>query len=107
MKKKKVETELVSQDNLLMWKVNTVGLLKEILINPGTSILKTPVNIYGRILAQVAERASELNDPIMNGLMCRLAMYEISDPNSKEYDQKLLDDTMQKYAEALKNRKSK
>jgi hypothetical protein len=33
----------------------------------------------------VGERASELNDPQLNALMCRLTIYEIADPESKNY----------------------
>lgn len=34
-------------------------------------------------LAQVAERATELNDPVLNTLMIRLNLYEI--PNKERY----------------------
>ena len=71
------------------WKVNTPQLLKEILVNNQTQVLSTPLRIFAGMLAQVATRASELNDPELNALMCRLALYEISDPYSKEYDEKL------------------
>lgn len=75
--------------NDLKWKVNTPGFLKEIMINDGMGILKIPMNIFQRLLAQVAERASELNDKQLNSLMARLALYNICDPTSKDYDDKL------------------
>jgi hypothetical protein len=72
------------------WKVNTPGLLKEIVNNnKHMSVLATPLQIFAHLLGEVATRASELNDPELNALMCRLALYEISDPYSKEYDDKL------------------
>jgi len=72
------------------WKVNTPGLLKEIVNNnKHMSAMATPLQIFAHLLGEVATRASELNDDKMNALMCRLALYEISDPYSKEYDEKL------------------
>ena len=71
------------------WKVHTPGLLKDILTNNQTQVLQIPLQIFASLLAEVATRASELGDPQMNALMCRLALYEISDPYSKEYDAEL------------------
>jgi hypothetical protein len=45
--------------------------------------------ILASLLAEVATRASQLNDDKLNSLMCRLTLYEISDPYSKEYDEEL------------------
>lgn len=89
-KKQKSQLRGKSIDGL--WKVNTVALLREIGENsPSVGIMRQPINIFGRILEQVAGRALELNDPKMNRLMCRLALYEQSDPYSKDYDQKMMD----------------
>ena len=68
------------------WKVHTPQLLKEVLDNPTTQILKIPLTILAGLLFAVAKRASELNDPQLNALMCRLTLYEISDPYSSEFD---------------------
>jgi len=73
----------------LEWKVNTPQLLKEILVNNETSALRIPIAVFGRILAEVSDRALQLNDPKLNALMCRLALYEESDPYSKEYNEEL------------------
>lgn len=79
----------------LMWKVNTPGLLKEITKNNQTAVLKIPLTIFGNLLAEVGERASEINDPKLNALMCRLAIYAESDPYDKEnFNQKLVDKTI-------------
>jgi len=80
----------------LKWRVNTPQLLKEIQNNHGTSILRKPLAILGGILAEVAERAIELNDPKLNALMCRLALYEESDPYSPEYNPDLVNETINK-----------
>ncbi len=80
----------------LEWKVNSGQLLKEILNNPNTAILTSPLKIFSGILAEVGQRASELNDPKLNALMCRLAIYSISDPFSGEYDSKLTNEIIEK-----------
>lgn len=79
------------------WKVNTPSLLKETISNNPTAwALQKPFQIFGLILAEVAERASELNDPKLNALMCRLALYEISDPYNPAYDKELCEQTILK-----------
>jgi hypothetical protein len=89
--------------DLMVWRVNTPGLLREIVIyNPTLQVLAAPVNIFQGILASIAARASELNDPIMNGLMARLALYEITDPYSSDYDQET---TTRLMVEGIKARK--
>lgn len=81
----------LSASNALVWRVNTPGLLREILdANPTASILEKPLNIFGKLLAAVGERAAELSDPKLNALMCRLAIYSISDPNSPDYNEEVV-----------------
>jgi len=69
----------------LGWKVNTPGLLQEVLRNPGTSILAQPMLIFADLLAQVADRAIELDDPQLNILMMRLALYDQADPTKRSF----------------------
>lgn len=71
----------------LEWKVHTPNLLREVLENPGTSALRIPLNIFGKLLAEVGERAAEINDPKLNELMLRLAIYEQGDPEIYTFDQ--------------------
>jgi hypothetical protein len=66
------------------WKVHTPSLLREVLNNRGSEILSQPLNIFGRLLAQVAKRASELDDPELNILMMRLTLYEQADPEKSD-----------------------
>lgn len=84
----------VNTGEQMHWRVNTCGLLKEIQVNKGTAILAQPLQIFANILGEVAARALELNDPQMNALMCRLALYEQSDPYSPQYDKKLTEKTI-------------
>ena len=86
----------VSRSRKVQWKVNTPSLLQEILTNNHVSILNIPINILARLLADVATRASELNDDKLNALMCRLALYEISDPYSENFNEKLTDEIISK-----------
>ena len=79
----------------VQWRVNTPQLLKEIISNNETSVLSKPVAIFGRILAEVGERAAEINDPKLNALMCRLAIYEVSDPYNPNYNAELTNKTIE------------
>ena len=70
----------------VQWRYNTPALLKEIGSNNEMAVMRQPLMIFASILAEVATRASQLNDPEMNKLMAKLALYEITDPYSKDYD---------------------
>lgn len=86
-----MKTEMNGKDVQDLWRVNTVSMFKEMVNNnPGMGIFKSPINILGQILAQVSNRAIELNDPKLNRLMCRLALYEQSDPYSPNYDKEMM-----------------
>lgn len=82
----KKNTDLLTTGKNLYWKVNTPALLNEILINNQVAILAKPIAIFAAILHEVGERAAEINDPKLNALMCRLAIYAESDPYSVEYN---------------------
>ena len=76
----------------LSWRCHTPNLLNEILNNnPKMGIFSTPINILGKLLAEVGERAAEINDPELNKLMVRLTIYSIADPASQDYDQIAVD----------------
>lgn len=70
----------------LKWKCNLPGLFEEILNNKGTAILNAPINLTKSILEEVGRRAIELNDPILNELMCDLQIYETPKISSPEYN---------------------
>jgi hypothetical protein len=81
------ETKMSNKD-MMHWKVHAKNLLTEISQCSGNQILSVPINIFGKLLAAVGERAAELNDPKLNMLMCRLAIYTVADPCSPDYDAK-------------------
>ena len=87
MKKNDLMTE-----NRLGWRVHTPNLIKEILGNKSKDIaaLRIPIAIFLELLVKVGERASQLNDKELNKLMTRLTVYEFADPQSKHYDDALL-----------------
>lgn len=70
------------------FRVDTMKLLHEIFDNAmpqSMGIIKTPINIFKNLLGEAAERAIELNDPILNRIMFDLTLYELPEPTSKEY----------------------
>lgn len=79
-----------------MWKVNTPSLLKEVLVNPSCSTLATPLRIFGGILYELAERAIELKDDKLNAILCRMALFEQSDPYQAGYDSKMVNELIRK-----------
>lgn len=79
------------------FRVDTMGLLTEIAdagLDRRMGVLKIPLNIFKNILGEVAERAIQLNDPQLNILMLKLALYEVPPheiPDAIEYQMKLRD----------------
>lgn len=59
--------------------VNTPKFLKEAAENCSGGIYAVCWNIFRNLLAMVAVRASELDDPVLNVLMLRLNLYDIDD----------------------------
>lgn len=85
MKQKVTPTKLdvFNLGDKLSFDVNTPQFLKEACENTRDGMYAICWNIFRILLAKVAERATELNDPILNTLMIRLNLYEI--PNSERY----------------------
>ena len=54
------------------------NLLKEVLNNRGTEILRIPINITMNLLGQLAQLAIEIDDPRLHIMMLRLGLYEVS-----------------------------
>lgn len=108
--KQEETTACEQEDDSLVWRVNTPQLMKEILeCNPGMAILRSPLNIFKQVLAEVAEHAIRINDPELNFLMCRLALYSQGDPYDPDYNLDVYKEAMKRAAEAkterLKNKK--
>jgi len=76
------------------WRAHLPRLIEEIANNPQCSALVIPLRITREIIDRVAQRAIELNDPQLNALMCRLTLYEQSDPYSPHYNKEVTDKTI-------------
>jgi len=71
----------------LQWKVHVPCLLEEIAGAGGLGgVFRVPLNVLRILLGRVADRAAEINDPKLNRLMCRMALYNQADPDSPDYD---------------------
>ncbi len=85
--KKKMKNKTLSRD--LKWKCNFPGLMQEIVENVSSNkrhaIFFQPINLMKSIMCEVSERAIQLNDPILNELMCDLMLYDIPLPGTEEY----------------------
>lgn len=91
------------------WRVHVSRLLVEICNNPQCSSLVTPLRILRNKLAEVAQRAAELNDYKLNGLMAELALYSVADPDDKDFDSQVKESVIKKgrAPRKLRSRKSK
>lgn len=88
----------MSNDHELHWKCNTPALLKEIATNPGVAgAPAVALQLFANILSEVAAHALVLNDPKLHALMCRLCLYEESDPYSKKYNEKKIDKIIKRF----------
>jgi len=76
----------------LGFRVNTMGLLEEICqTTEKNGVLFVPLNTFKSLLAKVAQRATEINDPQLNILMLALNLYEVKPEKiveaiEKQYD---------------------
>jgi len=75
--------DVFNMGDKLSFDVNTPQFLKEACENVTGGMYAVCWNIFKSLLAQVAERATELNDPVLDTLMIRLNLYEI--PNKDRY----------------------
>lgn len=82
METKVIETKLRnvfnSADQNLGFDVNTPQFLKEAFEGANGGMYAVCYNIFKGLLAQVAERATELHDPVLDALMIRLNLYEVA-----------------------------
>ena len=58
--------------------------------------IRIPLNILVKYIYSVAERCAEINDPILNRLMVEMALYEVGDPHSKNFDPKKIAEIIEK-----------
>ena len=68
------------KDKTLEWRFHLPNLMREILVNPGTSALRRPLNLLGRKLHELAELAVKIDDPRLHLMMMDLTLYDVADP---------------------------
>jgi hypothetical protein len=85
----------------LQWKIHIPNLLQRIADIPAPGVLRVPLNLFGKALADVAERAAEINDPHLNAMMMRLTLYSVADPHSPDYDLAIVNKVMSKHRKLL------
>jgi len=100
METKVIPTKLdvFNMGDKLSFDVNTPQFLKEACENSNGGMYAVCWNVFRNLLAQVAERATELNDPVLNTLMIRLNLYEVS--NDERY--KIIKQLKEMYDESVK-----
>lgn len=60
---------------IMSWDVDTPQFMKEACENNNGGMYAVCWNIFKNLIAMVATRATELNDPVMNVLMLKLNLY--------------------------------
>lgn len=100
MKGKVIPTKLdvFNTGNKLSFDVNTHKFLKEACENCNGGLYAVCWNIFRDLIAQVAERATELHDPVLDTLMIKLNLYEM--PNEDRY--KVIEQLKEIYDESVK-----
>lgn len=76
------------------WRVHTSQMLAEALTNAGMWALRQPFLIFDGLLREVATRAAQLNDPVLNRLMMQLTLYAVADPNSPAHQPHVVYDAL-------------
>lgn len=100
---------MTKKDTQLAFKVHLPNLLHEVVncaMPKSMGILKIPLNVTRLLLIELTQRASELNDPELNAIMCNLTLYEEANPESQDYNPKMVE-TVMKQAKASKLKRSK
>lgn len=87
MEEKIVPTKLNVFDR--QFNVMTPQFLKEAAENCNGGMYAICWNIFRNLLAMVAQRATEINDPIMNVLMLRLGLYDVKPQEIAGYIEKI------------------
>ena len=83
---------MAQNKNNLKWSVNAPQLLQEISLNKDLWVLNKPLNIFQSILGELAKRAIEIDDKELNKIMIRLSLYDISNPQSKDFNQQQINE---------------
>lgn len=81
--KTKIENAF-KQDTQFVWDIDTPKFLNEIIECSGQRAYKPTWDILLYYLKTIAQRATEIKDPVLDALMIRMNMYEISHKDCDE-----------------------
>mgnify|MGYP003677745285 CR=1 FL=1 len=74
--------------------VHTVRLLDEIQNNAtrpkDMAALQIPFDYFRSLLHEVAQRCTEINDPVLDILMIKMTMYSVANPDMPDFDQEVV-----------------
>ncbi len=74
--------------------VHTIRLLDELQNNatrPKDMVaLQIPFDYFRALLHEVAQRCTEINDPILDILMIKLTLYSVANPDMPDFEQKVV-----------------
>lgn len=59
-------------------------LMKEIIQCSGAKVYASVWNVFTALITQVAVRATEIHDPVLDALMLRMGLYDI-DPHDRRF----------------------
>ena len=79
----------MKKDEKLYFKIDTPAFLIEITdnaigANKTMGVLRIPMNIFRNYIGLIAQRCTEINDPILNRIMVDMNLYELPPMLSKE-----------------------
>lgn len=86
----------------MQFDVNTPQFMKECCENVSGGMYAICWNIFKNLIAMVAERATELNDPIMNVLMIRLGLYDMPNEDRAKVIQEIRKQVEKELQEKIK-----
>ena len=99
---------MAKKTEMVHFRVHTMNLLHEIAdcgLGRQNGIFFVPLNTLRQLLAQAAQRATELNDPVLNRIMFDLTLYELPKPSDPAY-LKLMRKLYREEKQYLKKKKS-
>jgi len=89
------------------FKVHVPNLLNETFENAippkVMAALRIPMNEFQRYLRSLVARCAELNDPVLNKIMCDMTLYEQSNIESEEYSQEMVEQVNANYNQYLRD----
>lgn len=83
------------------------GFLQEIFNNETAGALKQGAIHLTLLMNQVANRCAQLNDPVLDRLMCDLSLYTVADGYSPEYNREVIDKVEERYEKYVIRMKKK